>query len=193
VSGTYWDCHYFREEALESTGFAEADVGRVPLNRDEHVDSFLELTVGLFVPITREPLDHLRLRAQEACAQLLPNASIETGGRVDSGYPDHWWIWLEIRPSEASRDAFELLAASFDHWQRQWDTGWSCAFRWWRVAAEAGEQGFLLPEADSVFLDLLPYSDPNYGPVPRGRNESATTFEEQLIGLPPPAGYTSQE
>jgi hypothetical protein len=65
--------------------------------------------------------------AETACAKLLPGARIEADGQVDISYSDHWWIGLEVRPTEHSGDAFELLGASFDHCQQQWDTGWDRA------------------------------------------------------------------
>jgi hypothetical protein len=180
---------HFWESQLESTGYLERDGARVPLDPHAHAESFVELSVRLFVARTKEPLEQLLDRAEAACRQLLPTVRIDTRGRVDQQYADHWWIWLEIRPKESSRDAFERLAAAFEHWQAQWDNGWTTDFAWYRKGAAPGEEGFLLPEADSVFVTLFPYGDPTYRPVPRGRNQGLTKFEQQLAGLPPPAGY----
>jgi hypothetical protein len=134
-------------------------------------------------------LERLLRRAEAACRQLLPDARIEANGRVDWQYSDHWWIWLEIRPKEHSRDAFERMVAAYDHWQKQWDNGWTADFGWWLTSAVPGEEAFLLPEATSVVLYLDPYSDPTFRPVPRGRNQGLTGFEQMMAGLPPPAGY----
>ena len=180
---------HFWESQLGSRGYLERDGARVALDRDAHAESFVELTVGLFVPRTKEPLEQLLGRAETACQQLLPSARIDTHGEVEAQYTDHWWIWLEIRPDESSRDAFERLVAAHEHWPKEWDNGWTAHFVWWRKAAAPGEEGILLPEADSVFVDLNPYSDPTYRPVQPGRNQGLTKLEQQMADLPPPAGY----
>jgi hypothetical protein len=54
----------FWESQLESTGYLERDGARVPLDPQAHADSFVELSVGLFVARTKEPLEQLLDRAE---------------------------------------------------------------------------------------------------------------------------------
>jgi hypothetical protein len=183
----------FWEDQLESCGLVEVDGARVPLEPQEPDEVFIELTVGLFVPRSAGSLEQLVPRAEAACRQLLPGARIDANGKVHAQYSDHWWIWLEPRPNEPSRDAFERLVVAYDHWQREWDDGWTTHFAWYRTSAAPGEEAFLLPEAGSVFIDLSTYSDPTFRPVPRGRNEGLGELEVMMAGLPPPAGYEAEE
>jgi hypothetical protein len=172
----------FWEHQLESTGFSEVyddhgafegiggeRVSRVPLTAEDPSEHWgAELWVQLLVPITDEPLEDIATRADVVLRALIPLDQIRWQGerhwRVDG-----WDIDFDLWPSEGSREGFEQLVAAYDLWQEQSDDGWEGFFGWWRMSARQGEECFILPEAESIFVTRRPWSDPTYRPIPTGR------------------------
>jgi hypothetical protein len=196
------DYDHYSEDQLESTGLLEVDDERGPL-RDRHgdpvahvplpeidpVDYWPELIVSALSEISEEPVESLLARAKARVAEILPSADVDAIEERDAEYPACWRVTLTIRSADASRENFERLVASYDHWQQEFDDGWGADFSWWRTSAEPGVDGFILPEAHSVFVELSPWNDPSYRPVPAGRNRGLEHTFVYGSFLPSVRGY----
>jgi hypothetical protein len=182
----------FWEHQLESTGWAEnEDEVRVLLEPEEPAEHFgAELMAKFLVERTEGSFERICAAAEDALRELIPLERVRWEGGEDDKYTDCWEITGHLWPEQmTSREAFEQLVAAYANWQMRMDDGWQADFSWWRSAAPAGEDSFLYPPARSCFIELAPWSDPTYHPVPKGRNEDPDWVHRNALQLPPPGGY----